>query len=376
MTVEFVLNQPEAPFIADLAMDFASILSEEFASKLKAAGTPEKLDTMPVGTGPFILTKYTKDSQIRYQANSEYFRGAPKINTLVFSITPDASVRYQKLKAGECHLITEPSPVDLPLMKKDARLNVLNRAGLNIAYLAFQTEKAPFNQKKVREAIGLALNKKNYVDAIYLGQGEVAKNPIPPTMWSYDQSVQDQTYQVEKAKALLKEANFPFDQTFDLWTMPVSRPYNPNGKKMGELMQADLAKVGVKIKLVTYDWPTYLAKSKKEANYHMIQMGWSGDNGDPDNFLNVLLSCDSIKAGSNLAHWCNTAFDSLINQAKTTSQVSKRTDLYKKAQKLFRQELPWITIAHSTVHRAMLKSVKGYVIDAFGGDQFAEVDLQ
>jgi dipeptide transport system substrate-binding protein len=160
-----------------------------------------------------------------------------------------------------------------------------------------------------------------------------------------------------------------------MWTLPVSRPYNPNGKKMGEMMQADLAKVGINVKLVTYDWGTYLEK-KKKGEHDLIQLGWTGDNGDPDNFLAVLLSCAAVEAGQNEAFWCNKEFEALIQKAKKTSSVAEREKLYMKAQEIFKKEAPWVTIAHSKVYRAMSKSVEGYKIDPFGADTFYPVDIR
>jgi dipeptide transport system substrate-binding protein len=374
-TVEFKLAKREAPFLANMAMDFASIFSAEYADKMMAAKTPDKVDTDPVGTGPFVFKSYQKDTMIRYTANEKYFKGKPPIDNLVFSITPDASVRFQKLKTGECHFIAEPAPQDIDAMKKMANITVLEKEGLNVGYLAFNAESGPYKKQQVREAINLALNKKAYLNAIYMNRAMIAKNPIPPSIWSYNDAVVDYEYNPEKAKELLKKAGYPDGFETEMWTLPVSRPYNPSGKKMGEMMQADLAKVGIKVKLITYDWPTYLEKSRK-GEHQMIQLGWIGDNGDPDNFFNILLSCNSVKTGSNTARWCNKEFSDLINQAKVIPDVKKRTDLYKKAQVIFKKEAPWVTLAHGRVFRAMSNKVTGYMIHPFGSESFESVDLK
>ena len=374
-TVKFVLSRPEAPFLANLGMDFASILSAEYGTFLLTEGSPGKIDTEPVGTGPFKYKRYVKDTMIRYEANLEYFRGRSKLDKVVFSITKDPSVRFQKLKAGECHLIAEPSPTDLKAMISNPKIKVLEQPGLNVGYIAMNTEKKPFDNVLVRRAIHHALNRGSYIKAIYLGNASVAMNPIPPTMWSYDRKVKDYGYDPKIAKQLLKKAGFPKGFETELWTLPVSRPYIPNGKKLGELIQADLAKIGIKLKLVTYDWPTYLAKARK-GEHQMIQLGWTGDNGDPDNFLNVLLGCAAIKAGSNVARWCNKDFAQLIDRAKVTTSIKKRTKFYLQAQKIFKKQAPWVTVAHSTVFRAMAKSVEGYKLSPFGTESFFEVDIK
>jgi dipeptide transport system substrate-binding protein len=373
--VQITLNKPEAPFLANMAMSFMSILSKEYGDHLISKKSPEDIDHYPVGTGPFVFKKYTKDTSIRYKSNKSYWGTKPKISNLVFSITPDASVRYQKLRTKECHLIIEPSPADLASMKTNPSIKVLEAPGLNVGYLAMNTKKAPFNKTDVRRAINYALNKASYIKAIYLGHAMVAKNPLPPTIWSYNKNVNNYDYNLVKAKALMKKAGYSKGFETEIWTLPVTRPYNPNGKKMGEMMQADLAKIGIKAKLITYDWPTYLKKARL-GEHQLIQLGWTGDNGDPDNFLNVLLGCSGVNAGSNVARWCHGKFNDLILKAKRITGKKERTKLYAKAQKIFNDQAPWAPIAHSIIFRAMVKGVKGYKIDPLGGDIFKTVDIQ
>lgn len=375
-TVEMVLARQEAPFLANLAMDFASILSKEYAESLVKAGKDlETMNTNPIGTGPFVFKSYQKDTVIRFSGNENYFHGKPKIGNLIFAITPDASVRYQKLKAGECQFIAEPAPADLESIAKNSKLKLLQEPGLNIGYLAFNTEKKPYDNVKVRQAIMHALDRKSYIDAVFLGRASLAKNPMPPLIWSYNDGVKDYEYNVEKAKALLKEAGYEKGFDAEMWALPVSRPYNPSGKKMAELMQADLAKIGIRVKISTFDWPIHLEKSRK-GEHQMIQAGWIGDNGDPDNFLNILLSCASVPSGTNVARWCYKPYNDLVTEAKQITNQKKRTELYKKAQVIFKDQVPWVTVAHAQVFRAMSSQVSGYSIHPFGGDLFEKVDIK
>lgn len=375
LKIQITLSAPEAPFLANMAMSFMSILSEEYGSKLSGANKKSDIDNFPVGTGAFIFQSYAKDSAIKYTNNPDFWGTHGNIDKLIFAITPDANVRYQKLKTGECQFANEPSPSDISEMKKNASLKIMQDAGLNVGYLSMNVTKKPFDNLLVRQAINHALNKKSYIDAIYLGNATIAKNPLPPTIWSYNDSVKDYEYSPEKAKALLVKAGFPNGFETEMWTLPVSRPYNPNGKKMGELMQADLAKIGIKVKLVSFDWPTYLKKSKL-GEHQMMQMGWTGDNGDPDNFLNTLLGCGAISSGSNYSKWCDKKFNKAVVEAKTTPDLKKRTNLYKEAQVIFKEQAPWVTIAHSTVFKAMAKNIKGYKIDPLGHDNFTNVSVE
>jgi dipeptide transport system substrate-binding protein len=373
MTVKFVLNKPEAPFLANMAMGFASIMSAEYAETMRAAGKEDKIDQLPVGTGPFQLVNYQKDAVIRYKAHPDYWRGKSKLDNLIFAITPDASVRYAKLKAGECHVMPYPNPADVEAMKADESITMQESQGLNVGYLAFNTAKKPFDDKRVRQALNMAINKQSIIDAVFLGSGQIAKNPIPPTMWSYNDAVTDYNYDPEAAKALLAEAGVENLKT-NIWAMPVQRPYNPDARRMAELMQADLAKVGVEAEIVSYEWGEYLKRSKA-GEHDMVLLGWTGDNGDPDNFLNVLLGCSAV-GGGNRAQWCHKPFDDLLQQAKAVTDIGERTKLYEQAQVIFKEEAPWATIAHSLVFMPMRKEVKNYVMDPLGGHVFYDLDLE
>lgn len=373
-TVVFRLNQPEAPFIANLGMDFASILSAEYAAQVQAAGRLEDIDLRPVGTGPFQLVNYQKDAVIRYRAYPDYWAGKSPLDNLVFSITPDPSVRYAKLKAGECHVMTYPNPADLDAMAGDPDVNLLQQEGLNVGYLAFNVTKAPFQDVRVRQALNMATNKQAIIDAVFQGAGTIAKNPIPPTIWSYNEAVEDYPYDPDRAKALLAEAGFANGFQTDLWAMPVQRPYNPNARRMAEIIQEDWARVGVRAEIVSFEWGEYLRRSLA-GEHQTLLLGWTGDNGDPDNFLAVLLGCDAV-GGSNRSQWCDAEFDDLIKRAKRASDVAERTRLYEEAQVEFKREAPWITIAHSVVYKPVRPEVVDFRIDPFGGHVFYGVDLK
>jgi dipeptide transport system substrate-binding protein len=373
-TVRFTLKRPEAPFLADMAMDFASILSKEYFDTMMKKGTPNAADVYPIGTGPFEFVSYQKDATIRYKAFDQHFRGKPKIDTLVYSITRDATARYAKLKTGECHVMAFPKPADLAEMKADPALNVLQKEGLNIGYIAFNTEKKPFDNKLVRQALNMAIDKESILKSVYQGQGQVAKNPIPPILWSYNNNVKDYPFDIAKAKELLAKAGYPNGFEVDLWYLPVTRPYNPDGKRMAELIQADWAKIGVKAKLVTYEWAEYRKRSKT-GEQAVMMFGWSGDNGDPDNFFVPLLGCEAVKGGGNVARWCNKEFEDLIIKAAQTPKQADRAKLYEQAQVIFKEEAPWITVAHSIRFDPIRKDVKGYKMDATAHHYFNDADL-
>ncbi len=372
-TVRFTLTQPNAPFLADLAMDFASIQSAEYADALTKLGKPELIDQDAIGTGPFELVQYQKDATIRYRAFADFWGAKPKIDTLVFAITKDPAVRMAKLRANECQIAPYPSPADLPALRADPNLTVLQQPGLNIGYLAFNVKKKPFDDVRVRRAINMAIDKKAILDAVYQGSGEPAKNLIPPTMWSYNTKVEDFKYDPEAARKLLAEAGLSGGFETDLWAMPVQRPYNPDARRIGELMQADLAKVGIKAKIVSYEWGEY--RKRVQAGDHMMaQLGWTGDNGDPDNFFATLASCAAVP--NSATKWCDKTYDDAVTKAASVVDQAERTKLYEQAQVVMHDQAPYFLIAHSVAFQPLRKEVTGYVMSPLGAHLFNEVDLK
>jgi dipeptide transport system substrate-binding protein len=376
MTVRIVLTRAESPFLANLAMDFNAVLSAEYAAQLLKAGTPEKLDVEPIGTGPFEFISFQKDIAIRYRAFDEYWGGKQPIETLVFSITPNPAVRLTKLKAGECHVMAFPDPHDVDKIKADPNLTLLSQEGLNIGYLSLNVTKPPLDDLRVRRAINMAVDKESIMEAVYRGAGVIAKNPIPPTMWSYNDDIKPYPYDVDAARKLMAEAGLTQGFETEIWYMPVSRAYNPDGKRIAELIQTDLAQIGIKLKLVTYPWEEYRAKLQN-GDAPMALFGWTGDNGDPDNFLNVLLGCTAARVGgNNVAKWCDRDYDALITKAKMTSDRAEREKLYREAQEIVHREAPWVPIAHSVVFTGIRKDVLNYKMDPLGRHPFEGVGVK
>jgi peptide/nickel transport system substrate-binding protein len=205
-SVRFVLRHPDATFLATLSMGFASIYSAEYAGQLLAAGTPEKLNSQPVGTGPFVLKRFQKDAAIRYTANPDYFAGKPAVDGLVFAITPDANVRLQKIKRGECHIALSPKPLDVQAARQEPKLRVSETPAFMTAFVALNSQHPPLDKPQVRQAINLAFDKASYLKAVFEGSATPASGPYPPNTWSYAQDLPGYAHDPDKAKALLAEA--------------------------------------------------------------------------------------------------------------------------------------------------------------------------
>ena len=379
--VRFRLKEPDATFLPNLAQAFGGILSAEYAEQLAARGAQDELARAPVGTGPFRFVDYRPDLAVQYRRFPEYWRepaaeGSGSIEGLVFSITPNAAVRLTKLKAGECHVMAFPGTADLDAVRADPTLALLSAEELNVAYLALNTTRPPMTDLRVRRAVSLAIDRRAIVEAVYGSAGTIARNPLPPGSWAFHGGLPQPGFDGEAARRLMAEAGFPDGFETDLWFLPVSRPYNPDGRRVADMIRADLARIGVRVRLTTRGWNEYRA-ALYGGEPTMMLYGWTSDNGDPDNFMNVLLGCRAAApGGANLARWCDPRYDAAVQEARRTDDRDTRTRLYREAQSLFHQASPWVPLAHTVVHMAARRGVAGFRMDPLGRHLFEGVTLK
>lgn len=376
MTVRFTLAHSFAPFLADVAMDFAPIQSKEYADALLKAGHPELLDTEPIGTGPFSLVGYQAGNEIRYRAFPRYWQGRAKLDQLVFSITPDPAERLAKLRAGECQVMAYPSLADLPGIRADATLRLAQSTLLDVAYLAFNTATKPFDDVRVRRALSMAIDRPAILREVYRGGGVLATTLLPPTLWGQDPEIPAYPYDPAAARRLLAAAGYPHGFATELWAMTVERPYNPDALRVAQLLQAGWAAIGVEVKLVTPPWDSY-RQQLAAGLAPMAEYGWTAATADPDAFLPPLASCPAADpGGSNIAKWCDPIFDALIDGAARFPDPEFRRRLYDDAQWLLHLEVPLYPIAHAIGFVPMRRNVTGYVASPLGRHAFDNVDLQ
>jgi len=371
-TVQFTLNQAEAPFLADLAMDFASIVSKEYADRLAASGKMRDFNAKPVGTGPFMLVAYQKDAVVRFRANPTFWRGRQKLDNLVFAITTDNAVRAQKMRAGECQVMAYPVPTDIPALAADKNITLMRGVDMNVSYLAYNTRKAPFDKVEVRRALNMAVNKQALVDIVFGGFGTPAVNPLPPSLWGYNKAIAPDMYDLAKARAMLEQAGVK-NLRLQLWALPVSRPYLPNGRRAAELIQSDWKAIGVETDIITMEWGEYLKAATDKNRDSVVMMGWIGDNSDPDNFLSTLNSCAAIGT-ANYAMWCDKNYDALIDKAKRITDQGERARLYEQAQVIFKEQAPWLALAYGTTIMPVAKRVKNFYVNV-QAIRFDDVDI-
>jgi len=374
-TVRFILDHPDSTFLATLSMGFASIYSAEYTAQLLKAGTPEKLNSQPIGTGPFVFKRFQKDAVVRYAANPDYFAGKPAVDALVFAITPDANVRLQKIRQDECQIALSPKPLDLQAASKDPKLNIVKNAAFMTAFVAINSQHPPLDKPEVRQAINLAFDKKSYVKAVFEDTAEPANGIYPPNTWSYAKDLPGYAHDPAKARELLAKVGLKDGFKTTIWTRPSGSLLNPNPSLGAQLLQADLAQVGIKAEIKVIEWGELIRRAKA-GEHDLLFMGWAGDNGDPDNFLTPQFSCPAVVSGTNFARYCDQGLDKLISGGKVISDQAERSKLYQQAQAQIQQQALWLPLVHPTAAALTRKGVEGYQVSPFGRQDFSHVTLK
>ena len=352
-TVQIHLKTAYAPFIYTIAITAFSIVSPTAVKKFG-----DDFTNNPVGTGPFKFVQWDRNDKIVLAANDAYWGGRPRLDRVIFRSIPDNSVRLIALQDGSLHTMEFPNPDDLVQIREDATLELITQPGMNIGYLAMNMDRQPFDKLKVRQAINHAINKAAIVEYLYQGMGIPAKNPIPPTLWSYDDTTEDYEYNPELAKQLLAEAGYPDGFETTLWALPVPRPYIPDGRALAEALQSELRNIGVVAKIVTYDWGTYLEKTKN-GEHDIAMLGWFADLGDPDNFFYYLLSKSAAKKpAGNIAFYRSDAMQDVLERARASTDREERVALYQQAQAIFHNDVPWVPLAHAQQILVINKKVR------------------
>ncbi len=360
-TLRFTLPAPNAPFLSSLAMVWTGIMSPAATKQYNCDASQH-----PVGTGPFKFVEAVRNDHVTVEANPDYWGGKPKVDRIVFRIIPESATRMLALERNEVQILADVPPADYERVTKNSALKLYTQPGLTILGVAMSNERGPFKDKRVRQAMNYAVDKDAINKGLYAG-ATTASQGMPPVLWGFNKSVQPYPYDVNRAKTLLREAGYPNGFSADMMVYANPRGYNPiGGAKLGEAVQGYLAKAGVTVKITQYEWGAYLNRLRHEPWEGFAITGWSGDNGDPDNFLGDLFEWDTPNnkaRANNNAHHHNPEYDKLMVEGRRTSDQAKRAQIYEKANAILHDDAPWIFINHTNQVRATRANVKGFQLN-------------
>nr|WP_150538921.1 ABC transporter substrate-binding protein [Actinobacillus vicugnae] len=368
-TVQIHLIEADNSVLAHLASQYAVILSKEYALQLNADENLAQLDLLPIGTGVYQLNDYVANEYIRLKPHSKYWGKKAQIPNMVVDMSTNSAGRIAKYLNRECDVVALPEPSQRSVVHKD---EVVENLGANLAFLAFNTQKAKMQDLQFRHKIAQAINRKRIADILFYDAAQVAQNVLPPTLYpiknynSYPFSGADLTGKKSEKSDRLQ-----------LWVLDENRVYNLHPHKMAELIRADLAKIGIEldIKPVSRAYVAQFAEAGK-ADYDLILTGWLANNLDPNAFLSPILACRSKNELTNLANWCNPEFDRLLELAKGSELAYVRQLLYRLAQKILEQQLPVLPLVNGNRVLLVNPRIENAQVTPFGQVRLADLKLK
>jgi peptide/nickel transport system substrate-binding protein len=371
-SVEIKLNKPYAPFINTLATPIFGIGSPDAIKKYG-----DEVYKHPVGTGPFSFKSWDPNNSIILTRYSQYWDMPAKVDEVEFKVIPSNIDRLEQLKNGEIQIADNLGPDDVAVIEEDSNLQLLLRPYFNVGYIAVNNEKAPFDNRDVRIAISYAINKEEMIKEVFANLARPAKTLIPPLLWGYNESIKDSEYNPEKARQILANAGYPNGFKTTLWVMNSSRDYFPKPLQTAEYIKESLKEINIDAVIMTYTWDEYLNRIKN-GEHEMALIGWTGDNIDPDNFLNTLLSSDNANPGNagNYSFYKNKEVDLLLTQARQTTDLVFRKNLYRKLLETVDYDMPSVPLVHTMPVLAARLSVVGYSPYITGVESLEKVDIE
>jgi peptide/nickel transport system substrate-binding protein len=324
----------------------------------------------PTGTGPFKFKQWVVGQKVELVRNDHYWGKKPKISRVIIQPISNNTARLQALQSGEVNGADLIQPTDVPTIKKNKNLKVLNRPSFNVAYVTINQAHPPFNKLAVRQAVAYGLNRAAVVKSFYAGRAQVAQEFEPPQLFGWTPKVPKYPFNPNKAKQLLKSAGLTLPVKVDFWyPTNVSRPYMPRPDLNFQAFSNSLEQSGFKVVPHSAPWrPDYVKDVNQGTAGDLNLIGWTGDFGDPDDFVGVFFKTASPQFGFH-----NPAIFNILTKAAAEPNLKKRIALYQKANIMIMKFLPAVPYAHSQPALGFQRKVKGYVASPVGTDPFAGV---
>lgn len=351
-TVRITTKKPFGPLVNYLAHKGAGIMSEK---AVKAAG--DNYGQHPIGTGPFMFDSWVSADRIVLKANPDYYKGKPAIDTLVFRVIPEGVNRTIALETKEADIAYDIDPIDHDMVKHHSNLTLLQKSALTMNYLGFNTEKAPFNKKEVRQAIAYAIDMDSMIAAVYLGAASKANSPVSPEVFGYNKDTKGYDYNVAKAKELLAQAGYPNGFKAKIWT-------NDNGirRDTAVILQDQLKQIGIDATIEILEWGSYLDRLIRK-EHDMFLLGWT-PSPDADSALYALFHSKNHGSSGNRTYFTNQRMDQLLDMGRESTVPEDRINYYKEAQDIVQEEVPMLVLVYPYDNVGLQKTIKGFILDA------------
>ncbi|MGD1974311.1 MAG: ABC transporter substrate-binding protein [Desulfobacterales bacterium] len=355
MTIQLVLDEPYAPLLSNLAYPTGLIVSPAAVKKYD-----KDYGRNPAGTGAFKFVEWESNRKVVVERYEDYWDGPAPLKAVVFRPITDSNTRVTEMLSGGIDLMVEVPPDNVANFKND-KFMVYEQAGPHLWFLILNCKEGPFKNKSVRQAANMAINREAIVENVLQGTAEVATGPTPPAFaWAYNNDLSPYPYDPEKAKKMVAEAGFEGAEVTFYVTEGGSGMLDPI--PMGTAIQADLAKIGLKVKIETYEWNTFLGKVNPglEGKADIAQMAWMTNDPDTLPFLALRSGAWPDKGGFNSGYYANPDVDSLLEKARATTDQAERAKLYKQMQTIVYDDAPWVFVANWKQNAVSVKGVKDF----------------
>jgi peptide/nickel transport system substrate-binding protein len=315
----------------------------------------------PVGTGPFKFVEWKESDYILLEKNPNYWdsqdgQKLPYLDKLLIKFIIEPSTLVAAVKTGEVDGINNVAPQFVAELRKDPKLNVFTAVGGNWRCMHFNFAKEPFTDKALRKAVTFAIDRKEIVDKVEFGEGIVAHGPISPPMGAfYDPAFETgkngQYFDLEQAKALMKQSKHAGGVDVSLLVGNAG-----TAPRQAEVVQAQLAKIGVRVKIEIADAPTFRRRWLQERQWDLVQLQWDADLDPDETLYPELHSTEAWNAGK----WVNKAFDQAVEGARAEADFKKRKKYYDDAVKAMLEDAPVAIVLHANEQKVFAKRVKGF----------------
>jgi peptide/nickel transport system substrate-binding protein len=356
-TIAFDLSEPFAPLLSNLAYPTGLMVSP---SAVRRQGI--EYGRNPVGTGPFRFADWEPRRRVMLERNPDYWGRLARSRVLIFRPLADPMTRVAELMAGGVDLVTELSPDNVSLLRDDPRFRVYEQTGPHLWFLILNTREGPFRDRRVRQAVNLALDRRALVERVLQGTATVAAGPVPAAFgWAYDPALEPYPRDPALARALLREAGVR-----DGLKIRLLAPTSGSGMlapvQMAAAIQGDLAPVGIDVVIETYEWNTYLAKVNKglAGQGDMAEMAWMTNDPDTLPYLALRGGATPEHGGFNSGYYENPQVDALIEAARRTTDRTERAGLYRELQRLVHEDAPWAFVASWRQNAVTTRRLTGF----------------
>ena len=392
----FELTQQYAPFLRNLAMFAAAILSKSQIESFEGSGDPQvALGEEPIGTGPFEFAELdNENNRVRLEANTEYWGDGPNVAEVVFREITENSTRASSVINGESHITDNLDSQSFQQLQDNDSAELVSKNGINVGYMAFNMERREeFRSQAVRQAVSHAVDTQAIVDDIYQGFAANADQPLPPDVIGHNDEIEPYPTDKDEAESLLEEAGVePFE--FELATFSNPRGYNPSPIQTANQVKSDLEAIGFTVNVNQFSTFSSYLDYTDQGKHDACFLGWYTDNADPDNFLYVLLDpkvpMDAVPEGQdwvsrdtegystlNAAGWANTEYMETVREAQATYDSGTREELYKEASQIAHDEAPWVFLDYAQTLRGIHQSVNSdtFTVSSVGGPYLETVEI-